>query len=259
MKTKLILCGLLLSGIFGCGKSDPAGSVQESSETSMYKQAVIRRAAEPITIDAEWDKPAWNMVEPITLNLVMGQEPAHKPLTQVKLAWDDDFVYVIFRVEDHYVRAVATEHQQMVCQDSCVEFFFTPGNDISKGYFNLEVNCIGTMLMYHQIARGQNRQVVDVADLQSIQVATSLLKGQLIDPEIHRSTIWTVEYAVPLQMLARYAPVSTPENGTVWRANFYKCADKTSRPHWLTWSKIPLPNPDFHQPSYFGSLEFAGD
>jgi hypothetical protein len=223
----------------------------------MYKQTIARRINEKLTLDADWLNPVWRGVEPITLELYMGQEPSHRPLTQVKLGWDKDNVYVIFRVEDRFVRAVADRHQEMVCLDSCVEFFFTPGNAVSNGYFNLEVNCIGTILMYHQAARGQNVRAVAAEDLNAIRIATSLPQGQCIDPELARTTVWTVAYALPWRMLAQYAPVSAPAAGTNWRVNFYKCADKTSQPHWLTWSKIPLPKPDFHQPTYFGTLTFA--
>jgi len=223
----------------------------------MYKKTIVRRTAEPIAINADWNKPVWRGIDPITIDLHMGQEPSHRPLTQAKLAWDADNLYVIFRVEDRFVRAVADQHQQMVCQDSCVEFFFTPGNDIKTGYFNLEVNCIGTILMYHQLARGQDKREIDSEDLAQIKIAASLPQGQLIDPEIQNPTVWTVEYALPWRMLQRYAPVNAPAPGVGWRANFYKCADQTSHPHWLTWSKIPLPNPDFHQPAYFGTLMFA--
>ena len=45
--------------------------------------------------------------------------------------------------------------------------------------------------------------------------------------------------------------------GQTWRANFYKCADASVFPHWLTWSRVGLPEPDFHQPAFFGTLEFA--
>jgi len=41
-----------------------------------------------------------------------------------------------------------------------------------------------------------------------------------------------------------------------WRANFYKCADSTSHPHWLTWSPVDHPTPHFHLPAFFGTLEF---
>ena len=38
------------------------------------------------------------------------------------------------------------------------------------------------------------------------------------------------------------------------RANFYKCGDKTAHPHYLSWSPIDTPKPDFHRPDFFGEL-----
>ena len=45
--------------------------------------------------------------------------------------------------------------------------------------------------------------------------------------------------------------VSDPES---IRANFYKCGDKTAHPHYLSWSPIDTPKPDFHRPEFFGEL-----
>ncbi|MFA5695554.1 MAG: carbohydrate-binding family 9-like protein, partial [Proteiniphilum sp.] len=39
------------------------------------------------------------------------------------------------------------------------------------------------------------------------------------------------------------------------RANFYKCGDETAEPHYISWSPIDLPAPDFHAPQFFGLLE----
>jgi hypothetical protein len=57
-------------------------------------------------------------------------------------------------------------------------------------------------------------------------------------------------------MLEKYTNVKRPATGVQWRANFYKCGDKTSHPHWLTWSVVDKPEPDFHRPEFFGILEF---
>ncbi len=249
---------LMLLLAFGCSEKDSNYSHETlTNEADMYKSYSVSYLSEPLVINADWDKPAWQGIEPLTLELYMGQKPSHKPKTQVKLAWDNDHIYVIFRVEDQYVRAVATEYFGNVWQDSCVEFFFTPQAEVSKGYFNLETNCIGTILLNHQRHRGQDRISLDTKDLDKIQIATSLPKGKPIETEITEPTVWTLEYALPWRMLKKYIEVAEPEPGTVWRANFYKCADKTSHPHWLTWSEIPLDKPDFHQPEYFGYLKFA--
>ena len=63
--------------------------------------------------------------------------------------WDSDFLALMFRVEDQYVRAVAGHPWNgvdSVCTDSCVEFFVSPVEG-SDAYLNCEVNPGGTMLI----------------------------------------------------------------------------------------------------------------
>jgi hypothetical protein len=212
----------------------------------------VTRAASPPTIDANWDKSPWHGIEPLPIDRHAGKRPEHCPTTLVKLAYDDAAVYAIFRVDDRYVRAVATEHNGPVWRDSCVEFFFAPGRNASMGYFNLEMNCGGTMLLHFQEASPRNCDQVPTSQLATIEIAHSLPK--IINPEIEEPVTWVVEYRLPIAILDGYCRVERPASEVVWRANFYKCGDATSHPHWLTWSPIAIR--DFHRPKDFGVLEF---
>jgi hypothetical protein len=206
------------------------------------------------TIDADWNKAAWRGVRPLTLEYYMGQEPAHQPKVQAKAAYDDHSLYLIWKVEDNYVLARRTKHQQDVYRDSCVEFFFTPGGDPEqRGYFNLETNCTGVKLLGVRLA-GSKAEKVTAEDFASIVTASSL-QGP-IDPEITRPTTWTLEYKIPLRLLEKFATIERPKPGVTWRGNFYKCADETSHPHWLTWSPVTHAKPSFHRPKDFGLLVF---
>lgn len=201
-----------------------------------------------------WDKAPWNTISPLVLNHHMGPLPDHFPRTEARLFFDGQAVCVMFRVEDRYVRALAGHDQDKVFEDSCVEFFFVPGTEVSKGYFNLEMNCGGLLLFHFQTARGKNRVIIPEEECQKIFRRSSL--PPLVDPEIQEPLTWTVSYRLPLHLLAPYTRVTPPGPGVQWRANFYKCGDKTSHPHWLTWSAADLPRPDFHRPEFFGTLEF---
>jgi len=214
----------------------------------------VHRLAEPFKLDGDWDKAVWRDVAALDIDKYVGHKPEHFPKAQAKLLYDEAFIYVIFRVEDRYVRAVASKHQDSVCRDSCVEFFFTPGDDIAQGYFNLEMNCGGTILLYHQTGRDENRSDIPVWACEQIEVRHSLPK--IVEPEITEPVTWTVEYRVAFDLLEKFAPVARPAAGALWRANFYKCGDETSHPHWLSWAPIALPKPDFHRPEFFGELGF---
>jgi hypothetical protein len=115
------------------------------------------------------------------------------------------------------------------------------------------MNCGGTILFHFH---SQDRRIeIPRSDCKRIAKAHSL--PRIVDPEIAESVTWTVGYAIPIALMRRYCPVSTPKPHDVWRGNFYKCADHTSHPHWLTWSPVDYPKPNFHLPKSFGVLEFG--
>jgi hypothetical protein len=79
---------------------------------------------------------------------------------------------------------------------------------------------------------------------------------KVVDPEIKDSITWTIEYRIPLSMLEKFSEVTRPKPGVVWKANFYKTASQSSNPHYITWSVVDNPVPNFHLPQFFGTLEF---
>jgi hypothetical protein len=224
------------------------------NQTEMTSKYRVQKISIQPEVNAVWNKVPWNGIEPLQVKNYMGDKPEHFPFTQAKVAYDHAAIYVIFRVEDRYVKALAGKNQGPVYLDSCVEFFFSPGNDIKEGYFNLEMNCGGTMLFHHQMEPRTRQTLISEQDIQLVEVAHTL--PSIVDPEIERDTTWIVEYRIPFSVLSNYHSFTTPEAGSVWRANFYKCADKTSHPHWLTWAPVDFPRPNFHLPQYFGILEF---
>ncbi|MFT7035067.1 MAG: hypothetical protein ACJA2S_003589 [Cyclobacteriaceae bacterium] len=214
----------------------------------------VNQLSEEHEIDAEWDKEVWNKTESVSLENFMGDKPAHFPETKVKLRYDKDNIYVIFSVDDQYVKAVATEINGKVYQDSCVEFFFSPGKDVERGYFNFEANCKGVFLFGYHLNNNETNGKVSADDNKKIKISHSLEKN--VAQELEEPETWTLEYSIPIALLSKYMQVDYPEPGVSWRANFYKCADKTSHPHWLTWTPVDFPKPKFHLPEFFGHLNF---
>lgn len=242
MKSKSILFAILLLSILAC---------DNNTEKMSYK---VTKIDAQDALSSDWNAGPWKDIEPAELTRHMGERPDHFPGVQFKLAYDDEGILVKFKVADQYVKAIYTKHQGPVYKDSCVEFFFTPGTDVAEGYFNLEMNCGGTMLFHHQVEPRKDPVSISSEDLEQVQVLASLPK--LVDPEITEKTMWQVSYKIPFSILEKYHNMYPPESGTVWKANFYKCGDDTSHPHWLTWSAVERPQPDFHRPEYFGEIIF---
>jgi hypothetical protein len=221
----------------------------------MKKSYGVKRCSEANTIDANWEKPFWRKIESAEINLSHWPvQSEHLPKSEVKLQYDNHNLYVIFRVQDQYVRAVTTQIHGEVWKDSCVEFFFAPSKERPSSYFNLETNCCGVLLMRHHTGPCEKSRYLDIHDCQKIKVASSA--SGPIRNEIAKSLVWTLEYTLPVEILAKYPDIQKPAPGVVWYGNFYKCADDSSHPHWMAWSKIDTAFPDFHQPGFFGILEF---
>ncbi|MHC4232463.1 MAG: carbohydrate-binding family 9-like protein [Planctomycetota bacterium] len=222
----------------------------------MKKSYGVKRCSEANTIDANWEKPFWREIEPAEIGLSRWPvQSEHLPKSEVKLQYDDHELYVIFRVQDQYVRAVTTQIHGEVWKDSCVEFFFAPNPNQPNAYFNVEINCCGVLLMRHHTGPRQNSRFLEIADCRQIRIASSA--SGPIRHEISKPLTWTLEYAVPLNILAHYTEIEKPAPGVIWHGNFYKCADDSSHPHWITWSPVPSKTPNFHRPDCFGVLEFA--
>lgn len=196
----------------------------------------------------------WKKVPADSLRHEMGK--GLRPLPQVKfrIAYDAGALYLRYDVKEYAVRAVAKRHGDMVCKDSCVEFFFSPSEDLSAGYFNLEMNCGGTALLHYHPAKGKKVRETTAKEFQGAEIRTSLPK--IVEPERKGPLRWTLEARIPFKLLQKIHRFPAPVPGTVWRGNFYKCGDATSRPHWLTWAKVHQPTPAFHIPKDFGKLTF---
>ncbi len=189
------------------------------------------------------------------------QENASSPETEFRLLHDDCFIYGMFQVRETGLVSRHTRYLDMVCRDSCCEFFFQP--DSCSGYFNLEMNAGGTYLMY--FVRDPSRPdkpgtgyfkdytPVDFRHGKLITVKTD--QPAVIDPPVTERTLWHLMFTVPLEMLTFYCGEISGLSGREWKGNFYKCADCSPNPAWQAWA--PLAGTDsFHTPQFFGTLIF---
>lgn len=166
------------------------------------------------------------------------------PKTTFAMAKSSKYIYVRFDVNGEDLRAVNTQNLSPVAQDSCVEFFLqVPG---SPEYWNFEFNCIGTVNASHRVERPNATRLNDN------QIATikrfSSCGTQPFD-EITGEHAWSLTIAIPLSMI-------NATEAQYIMGNFYKCADKTSHPHYLSWCPIKSEKPNFHLPQFFGKIVF---
>ncbi|MBU4262253.1 MAG: carbohydrate-binding family 9-like protein [Proteobacteria bacterium] len=207
-------------------------------------------------LQKEWDSPLWQQAPALPIAAFRPESTNHRPQTEVKLLCSPVALHGFFRVRDRYVRCVHDRFQQPVYQDSCVEFFVQP--QVSGGYFNFEFNCGGSMLASYIVdpTRTEHgfRDFTPLTMEQGSQVSIYHSLPVLVEPEITNDLTWFIEFRLPFALLEKYVGPLGEIKGQVWRANFYKCGDKTSHPHWAAWS--PVDELNFHLPHCFGRITF---
>ena len=175
----------------------------------------------------------------------------YRPEVNVRIALNADASAILlhYHVEEQEAKAVFGEDNGNVWEDSCVEFFCIPAQD--GIYYNLECNCVGTILMGAGTCK-QDRQRAQADVLRTIQRWSSLGNQPL--PSL-RPARWDVCLIVPVTAFFKHRLTSLDTPSI--RANFYKCGDHLDVPHFLSWSPIRLDKPNFHCPDFFGTLNLA--
>lgn len=197
------------------------------------------------------------------------QDYPYAPTAGFRLAHGEDALLVEYRVTERDTQAVATADNGRVWEDSCVEMFLSPCPD-SDIYYNLETNCLGTVLLAN---RGGGREVehAPMEVLQTIERYSSLAEDAAVGnpqtkqgqspsseraplPRMEGEHTWTLTLKVPYSAFWKDQEQFPPQGEM--RANFYKCGDKMAKPHFLSWSPILAPKPNFHLPQFFGRIIF---
>lgn len=173
----------------------------------------------------------------------------YTPNVEFKIFHTGNFLLLRFYVREEYTAALVTEDNGDVWTDSCVEFFISP--DQGRTYYNFETSCIGRMLLAHHQSR-EEAEYASTEILGSVKRTPSLPRQNF--SEITGNNKWSLTLQIPPQALFKHS-MKTWDKAKV-TANFYKCGDNLSKPHFLSWSPIAIENPDFHRPDFFGSLQF---
>ncbi|GAB4485237.1 MAG: carbohydrate-binding family 9-like protein [Thermodesulfovibrionales bacterium] len=215
----------------------------------------VRRCAVRPSLRAGWDSADWQPAETLEISHYRPEGSGHRPRTFCRLLYDRDGISGIFLVHDRFVRCAHTEPQSAVYEDSCVEFFLQPSE---KGYFNFEFSCSGALRLGYvrdpeRVGTGfRDFFLLPAEDLCLVRVGASI--GRPAGEEAGRRIDWTLSFFIPFSIIESHSGVQPPEPGERWKANFFKCGDATSHPHWGSWTALDERN--FHLPRCFGELEF---
>ncbi len=241
------------SGIYLGSQSSEAyaGTIKQSSTQSNtnVKSLIIKS----IDCNGNFDiEKADQLLEKNTgfqfIDLINWKSFPYKPEVKFKMAYCQDSIFLKFYVSEENILANVTKINGDVCTDSCVEFFISLGRD--KTYYNFELNCVG--VPHVEYGQKGKRIQVDPEIVKLIKVKSSL--GNQPFGEKRGGHHWELMIVIPKTCFCFDKNLTL--KGLNANANFYKCGDKTSVRHYLTWNPVNTPNPDFHQPDFYGHLTF---
>lgn len=168
----------------------------------------------------------------------------YKPEVDFAIAFTDKSLLLKYYVTEAVLRAANGQPNSAVYEDTCVEFFIAFDE---SGYYNFECNCVGAILAGFGKARTE-RTLLNETIIEQINRELN----------IHQSTgggaHWEALISIPFEVFAFHQIDSL--QGKTCKANFYKCGDLLPQPHYLSWSAIEAPAPNFHLPEFFGELSF---
>ena len=171
----------------------------------------------------------------------------YTPKVTAYLAHSKSHIALLFTVEESHTKAVEMESNGRVWEDSCVEFFVK--NPTGKGYYNFELNAIGTLLA----AFRTSRESADHFSAEKIAQITRYTSFDHTPTDIQFQNSWWAVELIPFSLLGLSAAP------TKLAVNLYKCGDKLAQPHYLSWSPITLDKPNFHCPEFFGEITFCDE
>ncbi len=227
-------------------------------------QAFVHHSTGRMYMDGNLTEQDWQQADIIGNFLLHPQNTAEKDITEARMLWDDECLYIAFKCRDTHISAAKTERNTAVFEDDCVEAFLCPLPQRIKRYINIEINAIGT---YN--SRVNADQPIDAlagfpgADEPRSLHAHWFMPGLQIgrshegtmNNESDEDSSWVIEMSIPFKSFEILGWGRAPKDGDTWRFNLYRLGGKIEPQRS---SLFPLPEgAGNHSPEHFGELVFT--
>lgn len=249
----------------------PERDIDLSTKVNTPKHYIVGKTNFDLEIDGIANEEAWdkaNFTEPF-VDIEGLKTPQYR--TQVKMLWDDQFLYVYAELEEPHVWGNIKKRDSVIYWNNDFEVFLDPSRD-GRTYGEIEINALGTVW---DLFLDKPYRVGGKANfhwnLNQLQSAVHI-EGSLNDPG-DIDSLWTVEMAIPLKPLIelKNRPKSLPKEGEQWSINFsrvqwehelideaYKKKRKDGKllreSNWVWTPQLTI---NMHQPEHWGTLQFT--
>ena len=121
-----------------------------------YPTHTVRRATGRIVIDGVLDEADWVAARSFGDFVFPWYTEGEREQTEVKMLWDDTFLYVAFACDDAHIWAEHFNTNSSVSRDDCAELFWNPYPEKSLSFYQFEINCVGNILSrYYRYEEGR--------------------------------------------------------------------------------------------------------
>lgn len=218
----------------------------------------VQRSTEKIVIDGILDEADWAAALSVgEFQFPWPEFSGDRDRTEVKLLWDDTFLYISYHCEDRHIWATHFDTNSETYRDDCVEFFWNPNPDSTKFYNMFEFSAVGNLL---SVYTGSGESIHERISRIMVPHVAQTIQGTVND-DSDVDNGWTLEIAVRFSDYPELSRRIRPNPGDIWRAGLNRCGGRGGQTaeSWSMWSPPDLEKPRFHVPDYFGRLIFSGD
>jgi len=195
--------------------------MNSAESTPALKKYVCHRVVGKIAIDGKLDEDAWTAASPlwnfwryvnpdIPSSYADGHPGPAASLTNARMLWDDNFLYIAAEMKDYDLYATIAEHDAATWHNDTFEIFLRP-NEASPGYYEFHVTPINTTLDLF-LPRRNARQFNDSRKFESAITTAVQIQGTINNPD-DKDSGWSIEMRIPFSSIMG----GCPSVGEEWR------------------------------------------
>ena len=192
--------------------------------------------------------------------------------TNVKMLWDETYLYFYAQMEETHVWATLKQRDTVIFYNNDFEIFIDPDGD-THNYMEYEMNALNTV--WDLFIVKPYREPAPIMDNWNIKALKSAvyIEGSLNDP-LNRDKFWSVEVAIPWEVLEEANIYGNGHENEFWRINFSRVnwdfqlenniysRKKDEKGNYLpeyNWVWSPQGVINMHEPEHWGYVFFSSE
>ena len=193
----------------------------------------------------DFENDVWERCEPVAIARLWSGAPAPvERHAEARVCWSDEGLHVRFVCNQHEPLVVSAEPKTdrktlgLWDRDVC-EIFVAPNPRTPERYYEFQAAPTGEWVDLGIVITPEGRET-------DWEFRSGMLVATKVETERTRILI-TIPWS---------AVIPKPDRGDLWLINLFRCVGPEAPDRYLAWRPTHTPEPAFHVPEAFGSLQF---